>query len=282
MTVYRSDSPPTEKTLFVNVFGPPKTGKTSFAFSFPGPFYYQRFDRRSSKVLRDVLHALPDTFIDEEDYITEVDPLNSRASAPLLWAKFERAVQKAIKEGREREAAGEPAGTFIIDGGHRLWDLCQETFLPDKATLAPNQQRSYRLNYALPNEKFTNAILSLEASPLYVVVIHHTRAVYNAEGQETENVRPDGFKRIPYLNTLDVFTLSTRADSVNTPRVRASMAQGANLPSPTTEFYGYVALSAYEPTLEGKTFKNLSFKQLFELIFEERWRGGKLYTVGAA
>ena len=67
MTVYRSDTPPTERTLMVNVFGPPKTGKTSFAFTFPGPYYYQRLDRRSSKVLRDALRALPDTFIGEED-----------------------------------------------------------------------------------------------------------------------------------------------------------------------------------------------------------------------
>jgi len=51
----------------VNVFGPPKTGETSFAFTFPGPYYHKRLDRRSSKVLRDVLRALPDTFIDEED-----------------------------------------------------------------------------------------------------------------------------------------------------------------------------------------------------------------------
>lgn len=272
MTVYQSGGQqPKRETLFVNVFGPPKTGKTSFAFSFPGPFYYQRLDRLADKIIRDVLDQCPDTFVDEEEYISD---LGKAGAMPMLWARFEAAVTKAIKEGAERDKKGEPAGTFIVDGGHRMWDICQETWLPAEDDRDPKKKRLY---YAIPNEKYSNLLLTLEASPLNVVIAHHTRNVYDSNGKETENVKPDGFKRVPYLDSLDIFTLSTRPDSINMPGVRASMVSGKET-RPPTQFFGHISVCAYDAGLEGKTLKNPNFGRLYELIFAKRWAGGKLYT----
>lgn len=251
------------------MFGAPKTGKTAFAFSFPGPYYYQRLDRMADIIINDVLDQLEDTSVDEVDYISDIDPLNPRDTAPKLWKTFEQSAKRAIAEANERDARGEAAGTFIIDGGHRLWDICQDTWLPVKEDLPQSEQNRFRTHYATANEKITNIMLALEASPLHVVITHHTRPVYEG-GTETTKVRPDGFKRIQNLNSVDLFLLTSRPDAVDTIRVMRSTVDKNSAP-PATNFFSYISLCAYDPMLEGSTFKDLTFGKLYIRIFGEQW-----------
>jgi len=261
-------------TLFTNVFGPPDTGKTSLAFTHPPPFHYARFDRRADKIIQSVEAFHGEGCVLEETYLWDPFNTDSKGQSYVFLKKFEQQVAKALGLGE---------GTFIIDGGNRLWDAVQDVKLPwsDDPKEQEAIEKRRRLSYGMANAYLNDILLVLEDSPLNLAIIHHVRPVFDSQGKETDKVKPDYFKRVPYTATAEIFMMSTRPLEVHVPTVRAGMlsANGGGVQvSQKPEFWGLITIFKHDASMEGKMLPNLDFRYLYGLAFGKSYKGGELWS----
>lgn len=256
----------------VNVYGQPGVGKTTFAFTFPSPIWFARFDRRSDDIVAQARAAGVE--VHEEGFVGAAVPDDPRGEAEGMLSRFEEFVDKALNVGK---------GTFVIDGGNRLWDIVQRVKLPDVEGVVDAEQRARlerrrRLLYGAANEYMHSTLLMLDNSPLFVVITHHTKPVFNERGEEvTGLLQPDYFRRVPYVAQLEVFLFATRPSHVSVPSLLA--AANSNDPAARVfappSFYAVVTMCKMPGggNLEGRVIRNLSFPVLWLLLYGQRWDG---------
>jgi hypothetical protein len=263
------------KPLFANLFGPPGTGKTTVGFTFPPPFTYVRFDRRADAIIASVREQLGDV-------VSEVGLVRPLLSDAREWAEealpqVEEALKKALDIGQ---------GTFFVDGGNRWWSAVQDKYLPDLTDPALSEQekrqleKRHRLLYGPANTYLGDIMLALENSSLNVVITHHTKPVYNEHGQETDRVRPDYFKRVPYTATLEVYMISDEPQDISSTTMKAQamalQGQQKQILQPPN-FYGYVATCKDDASIVGTMIPNPTFTLLYGMALSALWPG-KLWT----
>ena len=258
------------KPLFANLFGPPGSGKSTLGFTFPPPFHYARFDRRSDKIIADVRKRFGESAVVEESFIPDLGETLQDRSQEFLDKTMVLA-DKAVKLGE---------GTFFIDGGNRFWEVVQKVKLPSLVGLSDDErekkEKMRRLLYADANEYLGNLLLAVENSPINVVITHHTKGVYDAQGKETDYVRPDYFKQVPYTATLEVFMITSAKLDVNMPSARAyalsldGKSQQVELPP---KFYGQITQCKDDTEMVGQMLPNPTFKILYGMALSEPWPG---------
>ena len=100
------------KPLFLNLFGPPGTGKSTVGFTAPPPFFYGRFDRRADTIIKSVRQQFGESSVIEKVFVPELgDSLKSLADGYL--AGVEELAWAAIPAHE---------GPFFIAGGDRRGD----------------------------------------------------------------------------------------------------------------------------------------------------------------
>lgn len=252
-------------TIFANIYGPPGTGKTTFALTFPGPLFLARFDRRADDLINRATAAGIEVV--EEGFVGSLLPADPRGEAEEILERFEAFASRALERGE---------GTFVIDGGNRLWDIVQRVKLPDIDAVADPEERRRlekrrRILYGAANEYLHGVLLALEDSPLHVAVTHHTKRVYDERGQETDLVEPDYFRRVPYVANLDVFLFATRASALSLPGVLAAAHRKSEQVLAPPGFHGVITLCKFAPELEGRRMENITFAKLWFLLFGEKY-----------
>jgi hypothetical protein len=191
--------------LRVNVWGEQKTGKTSFALSFPRPTYYFNFDLGLMELLalkpelRDGLYF--------ENYALPPNPTLEEGEALL---------QKFVDEWREATIAAEAqGGTVVLDTATHLKDLvsyvkmtqkleekikkAQAMALKANKPFDPDMVQLMRPDYSVRNQ-LMNAILAIPAlANVNAVYIWKAREKYSGNGQATGQYEGDLFKDAPYI-----------------------------------------------------------------------------------
>lgn len=170
--------------MVIGVWGAPKTGKTHFALSAPGPIYYHNFDWG----IEHHLGKLQGKEVFVASYLTEGPDLTG-AEAKAMLKGFERDYAAALKAG---------SGTIVIDTSTQLWQITSKVFLEEiKAKRRDGQV--YPFDYADANAYFQNLINQVKNTSMNMVLIQRAQSKYNASGQDTGEVKQQGNNQIPYL-----------------------------------------------------------------------------------
>lgn len=191
--------------LRLNVWGEQKTGKTTFALSFPRPMYYFNFDLGLLELL--ALHPEQRDGLFFENYALAPD---------TDLAQGEALLQKFVDEWREGAmAASAQGGTVVLDTATHLKDLvsyvkmtqkleekikkAQALALKANKTFDPDMVQLMRPDYAVRNQ-LMNAILAIPAlANINAVYIWKAREKYSGNGQATGQYEGDLFKDAPYI-----------------------------------------------------------------------------------
>ena len=174
--------------LIVAAWGEPKTGKTTFALSFPEPIFYLNMDwgldhHIERNAGREIYRA---------DYLS-LEPELSEGQAEMMLKSFEHDYAAALKRGR-----ADGKGTIVIDTSTQLWQLVSKVFLDDIKKKRKNQE-VYPFDYGNANAYFQNLVNQVKASPMNMVLIQRAREKYGPNGQPTGNYEIQGNNAVPYL-----------------------------------------------------------------------------------
>jgi hypothetical protein len=221
--------------LRINLWGEPKTGKTSFAMTFPRPLHLFNFDHG----FRELLLKHPE-WRDEFYFADYSLPPN-----PTL-EQGERALQAFIDDWYE--AAEVEGGTMVLDQGTALKELV--TFVKVSQKLEEklrNLQRKMkdatlddvqilRPDYA-PRNQLMRAILSLPSLTDHknVVYVWKAKEKYSGNGQATGQFEGDLFTDAPYIAQATV--------------ARKRLGFGKNV-----SFVTVIEDNRFDPTLNGTDF----------------------------
>lgn len=186
--------------LRVNIWGEQKSGKTSFALTFPRPMYYFNFDHG----LLELLVANPALKEDlyYQDYVLPPNPTLDQGEAILQSFVDDWTYALEVPGG----------GTIVLDTGTQLKELV--TFvkmsqkleeklkkLEAKAGKAVDRDlvQLMRPDYA-PRNQLMNAILSLPSlSDKNVAFLWKAREKYSGNGTATGQYEGDLFRDAPYI-----------------------------------------------------------------------------------
>lgn len=188
----------------LNVWGEEKTGKTSFALSFPRPMFFFNFDLG----VQELLEVRPE-LAEGLQVATYLLPPN-----PTL-EKGEEILQEFVDDWYAALEA-EEGGTIVLDTGTQLKELATYVKMTQKleakiraaAALAAKKKEAFdpdavqimRPDYAGRNQ-FMNAILSLPSlfPNKHAVFLWKAKEKYTSNGQPTGQYDGDLFKDAPYI-----------------------------------------------------------------------------------
>ena len=170
--------------LIVAVWGPPKTGKTTFALTAPGPIYFHNFDWG----LEHHLGKLADKKVYVASYLSVGPELTADEAKDMLKA-FERDYAAALKAGE---------GTIVIDTATQLWQITSKVFLED-IKAKRRDGNIYPFDYANANAYFQNLINQVKNTKMNMVLIQRAKAKYNASGNDTGEMDMQGNNQVGYL-----------------------------------------------------------------------------------
>ncbi len=187
----------------INVWGEQKTGKTSFALSFPRPMWFFNFDLG----LQELLEKRPE-LAEGLEVATYLLPPNATLE------QGEEVLQSFVDDWYA--ALESPGGTMVLDTGTQLKELATFVKMQQKldekvkraAALAaqkktpfdPDAVQLMRPDYAARNS-FINAVLSLPSlvPEKNVVYLWKAKEMYSGNGQPTGQYTGDLFKDAPYI-----------------------------------------------------------------------------------
>lgn len=172
--------------LMVAVWGEPKTGKTSFALSFPDPIYFFNMDWGLEHHIDRLKAEGRELYV--ANYLS-VSPELTEAEAETMLMSFERDYATALKKGQ---------GTIVIDTSTQLWQLVSKVFLDDIKKKRRDGQ-IYPFDYANANAYFQNLINQVKGNGMNMVLIQRAKEKYGPNGQPTGTYEIQGNNQVPYL-----------------------------------------------------------------------------------
>lgn len=244
--------------LMVLSHGYPGTGKTSFALSFPAPFWVFNLDRAIGSITK----GLPKTHeLTYEAVAIDVDTPTPAVAAAYL-AKFDMLLKDAI--------ASKSDGTFVIDGWDIFWDLV-------KIAKVRNLESELPKEYAPANAHMNGILGRLGRSPLNVVFTTISSKVWSGAKTETDRVRADGFKHKDRMLTHEVYLFSPE-DRRNPNEV--PKGGDPSKPGETGQTHrGLITMSKLNESLINRMVPNLNFNLLFRLTFGKNYpEPGRLWS----
>jgi hypothetical protein len=179
----------TPDRLVCAVWGEPKTGKTTFALTFPDPVYYFNMDWGLEHHIQRLVQEGREVY--KADYISNKAEF-TEAEAELMLKAFENDYAAALKDGRQR------GGTIVLDTSTQLWQLASKVFLDD-IKKRRKDEKIFPFDYASANAYFQNLINQVKVTPMNMVMIQRAKEVYNAQGQPTGMLEIQGNNQVPYL-----------------------------------------------------------------------------------
>lgn len=186
--------------LRVNIWGEQKTGKTSFALTFPRPMYYFNFDHGLLELL--IANPALKEGLYYQDYLLPPNPTLDQGEAVLQ--SFVDDWQYALEQPG--------GGTIVLDTGTQLKELVTFVKMSQKLEekikklsakagkpVDPDTIQLLRPDYA-PRNQLMNAILSLPSlTDKNVAFVWKAREKYSGNGAATGQYEGDLFRDAPYI-----------------------------------------------------------------------------------
>jgi hypothetical protein len=186
--------------LLVNIWGEPKTGKTTFALSFPRPLWFFDFD-----------HGYRELLAVDQTRAKDVMVASYHLPANPTLGQGEEVLQAFVDDWYEAVEA--PGGTVVLDTGTDLKSLVTYVKMSQKLeekikkleakngkAVDPDTIQLMRPDYAARNE-LLRAVLSLPAlkDDKNAVYLWKAKEKYTGNGQATGTFEGDLFKDAPYI-----------------------------------------------------------------------------------
>ena len=255
-----------QENCLVFVFGAPKTGKTHFALRSGNPRYVAYLD--TLPVLEyAVLKAGTEGYDPKAVEFLKVPPLLGKSYEDFTQADAQRIVQAvedfaatARNKARAAKAAGQPVGTFVLDGMTLLKGYYEKAILGESATLGYRAEKGERggpsrFAYARSNAALRDFVTQFAVSPLDVVMTWEGRPKWEDDKPTAryKSTRPD---LLPYCVNAEVETIK-----ILEPVVERNVQVGERvIPSLRIHY------SSYDPALDGRVMKARGFTALKEVF----------------
>lgn len=214
--------------LLVTAWGPPKSGKSHFALTFPDPIMIVNLDRS----VEDIQYKFSGKEIWRGD-IEIPKRLDAEACAQILNL-IDEVLDQSLPEIDER------GGTLVIDTATWLWQVVQKVLLqPHKEKKArggadPDSVRVLPFQYADANlwmSSILRRVIPYENTS--AVFLHGAQDVYNEGGQPTGELQCHGWKAVHGVSQFSV---------------RLYPQDG--------QFWGRYEVCRFDPSLEGLALPN--------------------------
>lgn len=170
--------------LKVGIYGPPESGKTYFAMTFPPPIYVIDTEFGAHKVAKQHFEN-KEIFIFEA---TQIDLLTDRPDPLKSIEEVENALT-ALKDIKE--------GTIVIDSGTDIWQWIG-AWLEQVASRRAKDGRPYQFEWGTANERYRHLIMRLLSKPVNLVITAQEQIVYDQQGRPTSMVQPRWQKQTPH------------------------------------------------------------------------------------
>lgn len=240
-------------------WGDEKTGKSSFALTFPKPIWHADMDFGFHRVTGRFKKEIESGLIVSKPYPIPVEELmfSSQIGRPI---KGVREVYEEFLHDFVNEFILNPdIPTGVIDTHTQLWEIVRLGFLQEKQELQEKgeklRERLMPYEYGEPNDRMKRIIQAARSYGKHLVMVHYAKEEYKpmlVDGtiKETRTGKAimDSFKHIPDLSDI---VIQTSRNGV--------------------EFYGEVVLCGLDIRMEGMKFRDPSYDIIVAAL--ERLKG---------
>jgi len=260
----------TPSQLLIIVYGKEKTGKSSFACSFPDPLFIANLDH-------DINYLLEQNCVDKEVWLDNIwpsSPLISSAEVSSLVSRVDMVAAKALASKK---------GTFIIDGGSKFYNYLQVHYLG--ASFAAGRPRGgeetgSQLDWGLIYQHITQLLQPFQTTGTNVVITFEAKKEYRQvtsarsgklTGEPTGGLVPRGPEPIGYTAHAQLRTFTqTRMEPIRAGAVTLqecewcgqSLGRGQH-----TEYWGTFNWTAYrDSVLRGRDICGLTYDKVKALL----------------
>lgn len=174
----------------IAVHGRPKSGKTRFALTCPGPIYVIE----TEPGLRPLLRLFPDK---EIYYIDVYEPDYNgifEADATKTLAKIDAAV-KIIRQKCYAEPAS--VGTVVVDSVTDIYKWVMDWMKTEILKIDKTARVRQQWDYQFSNSKYQNIIMQLVALPTHLVITAQDKEEYAGAGQPSGQYEPSWMWQTP-------------------------------------------------------------------------------------
>lgn len=206
--------PPAYPRLVCSVWGDKKTGKTSFALSFPKPIWVMNLD-----------FGVDELFISRPELLGEVQRMNlqmNELTDPGTWGQLLQQFHDGYLAALE--AAQIAGGTVIVDTATQLWQVIQavkiehvrnqrlaaveaKTYANDtkKQEALERAQKPSQLDYGQANA-FMGGLMrrAMHYDRASAVFINRAKPEYSEGGRPTGNMEYHGFGELPAISQVHI------------------------------------------------------------------------------
>src|SRR3990167_7218924 len=233
--VWETFTPRQNKTFGINVWGPPKLGKSRLCMTCPKPLFYVNADQPIDHLVEQMGKANEE--IKYVDFNLPVDIDLNQGVAMAMVNKLEEISKAAIREGQ---------GTLVWDGASSIWETWTTAMVPEDAeTLAQK--------YVAANDRMKTLLKKINVSGVNFIMTNQARDVWSGRSKKEEGVyKAAGFNSNGHYTQWILQAVSDTRMTANGMENRMGVV---------------IERNAYDKTLNGRTMWDPTFEKLKVLSF---------------
>jgi len=211
----------------LSIIGRKKTTKTTLALSAPRPIVLMDFELGLRRVEPKYLPPKDELIVYNYAETIVTDRKRDIKVAQAFWNTILKDYNKSLEDDKVK--------TIVIDTASAVWEARRMAYLADIRELDPNRKALVPQEYFVPNRDMKMLITQAALHKKILIVVHHTRPEYDANGRETGEEVPDGFKYTGDL--VDVELWMNKKNSIITGTIYTCglsiAAEGLEIENPT-------------------------------------------------
>ena len=236
------------KYLKIAVTGRPKTGKSRFALSCPGPVYVIETEPG--------LPPLAKLFPDKEIYFVDVYEPDYTGVFEVDASKTLAKIDASVRLIRDLiRADPKSVGTVVLDSVTDIWKWVMEWMKLEILKIDRTARVRQQWDYGYANTKYQNIIMQIIALPVHVVLTAQEKEEYASAGQPSGQYEPSWMWQTPqWVDVeLSLLKLMTRATADAKPTYKCVVKNSRHSDDDANP-------------IDGKDLENPTFEKVRDLI----------------
>lgn len=193
--------------LDIGVYGKPKTGKTHFALSAPGPIFFIDTEGGTG--------PLEHKFADDKDIaIHTIKKVGDDYSQDHVkaWEEFQETVNMLLENQDKFE-------TVVVDSTTDIWNYVRNYCKVKIWNKSPEERLDQQWDWGEINSRYTNTVQKLLGADFHVIFTARSKQEYAAAGEPTGNYDPKWQKRTTHWLNVVVQNQKSWQDGGTTKRL---------------------------------------------------------------